>query len=249
MIFIYTTYEYLLGEKQLKTTTKKNLEPEEYTLQIFTPARKFLGLPFGGGLVKVSKLIDKEGKIVHARHYSPELKAEISRFKKEFTIPYFQLWKGMIFIMAGLIIASIIFSLKNKVASANKAADVEHMIENLSNPKAGQLYGASFFLDENGQQLPELSDGWIRVSRVEEDTVFMQRSIQIMPTKSLFSLEAIQQIRPATDADWNPKEEKISLPLLKKDLSEEGIQKVNMMYIGADYELNSGVVFTIQAAE
>ena len=249
MIFIYTTYEYLLGEKKVTATTKKQASPASYTLRIFTPARKFLGLPFGGGIVKVSKLIGGDGKVIHARYYSDELKQEVRKFKQELSIPYFQLWKGFLFLALALVIGSVIYSMRNKVASQHREADAHHMIENLQNLEAGQLYGASFFTDENGKQLPELSDGWIKVSRVKADTLFVQRSKILMPSGPVFSLEAIDQFKPVNASGLNPKEEKISLPLIRERLKDQSIQKVDAMYIGEDHDNYGGVVFTIKASE
>lgn len=56
MFFVYTMYDYLLGEIEISATLKDDPDPKPYTLQIVTQARKFIGLPFGGGLVKMSLL-------------------------------------------------------------------------------------------------------------------------------------------------------------------------------------------------
>ena len=249
MIFIYTTYEYILGQKQITTTTTNETSPRSYTLRIITPARKFLGLPFGGGLVKVSRLIDQKGKRVHAKYYSDELKKEIHSFKQELSIPYFRLWKGFIFLAVAIVIGSVIYSTRNKVASKHRADDAAHMIESLENVKAGQFYGATFFVGASGVQLPELSDGWIKIVGVEADTLFVQRSKVLMPSGAVFSLEAMDQFKPLKAQDLNPKIEKVNLPLLREALAEKDAQKVNAMYIGDDNETYGGVAFTIKASE
>lgn len=91
MFFIYTVYDYFLGEKEVTATLKNDVDPKPYTLRIITPARKFIGMPFGGVLVKISRLYDAHGDLIHARKYSQQLKDQVKAFKKELAIPYFKI--------------------------------------------------------------------------------------------------------------------------------------------------------------
>ena len=72
MFFIFSIYDFVLAEKTVTATLKKENAPRNFTLQIITPARRFIGLPFGGGFVKLSRLYDEQGKLIHARNYSDE---------------------------------------------------------------------------------------------------------------------------------------------------------------------------------
>lgn len=248
MIF-FTFYDYVLGEKQVTTTTKKEAQPQVYTLQIITPARRFLALNFGGGLVKLSRLYNAEGKYIHPREYSPELVQEVKKYKKEFSIPYFKLWKGMIFALIIILIMAAVMALVNKVDLAKREGQTARLINHLQQLAPGQLYGVSFFTDESGVALEEMADGWVKINRIEGDTLFIQRSKQIDKTHALFNIEALQEIKPQTAEEWQEKEEKMNLGLLKKSLEQPTSNRFDVLYIGEDYANYRGVIFTFKASE
>lgn len=249
MLFFYTRYEYILTKKVLTATLKGNEEVDTFDLYIVTPATKFLGLPIGGGLVKMSRLYTKDDQLVHARHYSPELKQEVKELKKTVKIPYFKLWKGYLIMLSVAVIGSLLYGIKMKRDAAKYNGEIEDMITAIHNLKVGQLYGVSFFTDDEGNNINGLPSGWIRIEKIEGDTVFIRRSSRILTDKALFTMADIAAIKPASEDDWNSKVEKMNYALLKEDLEAEGKKRFDLLYIGADYEKYPGVIMTIKGTE
>lgn len=249
MFFFYTIRELVLAEKIISTTLKKEDSARTCTLRIITTSVSFLGLPLGGGLLKLSRLYDENGKLIHARKYSPELKAEVKALKQTCQIPYFKLWWGYLFILTVVLVAAVIFNTKNKMANAALEDRANHLKESLQQVQTDKIYGASFFVDAQGNRLPALADGWVRIKGVEGDTLFVQRSKQLAATKTLFDLDDLAAIKPVQEADWEEKVEKVNYGLLKEQLQEAGRQSVDVLYIGADSEQYSGVIFTFKAVE
>src|SRR5690606_28785265 len=178
MIFFYTRYEYVLGQKSFNSTLKNNEKSEVFDLYIITPAVKFLGLPIGGGLVNMSRLYRQNGELIHARYYSPEIKQEVKALKKTTKIPYLKLWMGYLIIIGIALIGSIIYGIKMNNDNSKYNDAIQKMTNSLKQIQVGQLYGVSFFTDENGNNLDGLPAGWIRVEKIEGDTLFVRRSVQ-----------------------------------------------------------------------
>lgn len=249
MLFIYTKYDFLLAEKDVTTTLKKESAARTFTLQIITPAVKFLGLQMGGGLVKISRLWDADGKLIHARHYSAELKADIKAFKKAYPIPYLKLWKGYLYLAGILLFAAFIFNLNNKRVVAKIEQETAVMLDHLRHIKQGQLYGASFFTDVEASSLGRLADGWIRINKIEGDTLFVQRSKTLAASYPVFDMDNIADIKPQSEADWEAKEEKINYRLLLSTLETPDLKGVDVLYIGMDHDKYGGVAFTLKGVE
>ncbi|MDM1296226.1 hypothetical protein HX021_18230 [Sphingobacterium sp. N143] len=249
MLFIYSIYDFVLAEKPVITTLKKESSPKHFTLQIITPARKFLGLPFGGGFVKLSRLYDETGKLIHARNYSDELKTEIKAFKKDYDIPYFQLWKGFLFVFAAILVWAAIYGIKNKIGNQTRENETARMIENLQHLKPGQLYGATFFTDHEGNSINGVPAGWIKIDKIVGDTVFVQRSKKIEDSAAVFDMDNIAAIKPQSPEEWEDKIEKMDYKLLTEQLQEANKKSVDVVYIGQDHEKYAGVIFTIKGTE
>ncbi len=250
MLFIYSVYEHLIKSKDITASLKNEPEPQQFTLNIITPAREFLGLPFGGGLVKLSRLYDQQGNLINTTRYSPELKKQIKEFKKECPIPYFRLWKGFIFVAIALAVGSIIYGVKNKIESDSRAEKTAYMVERLNHIENGQLYGASFFIDSKGNNIDGLPEGWIKIIKVEGDTIFLQRSKQTIPTSGLFTLENIVPILPQSKQEWDPTIEKLNYNSIRSQMAESPARgSVDALYIGTDLEKYNGVVLSIKAAK
>jgi len=249
MLFIYTIYDFVLAEKTITTTLKNESVPKNFTLQIITPARKFIGLPFGGGFVKLSRLYDEHGKLIHARNYSDELKAEIKVFKKDYPIPYFQLWKGFFIIALVLVIGSIIYGIKNKIGNQQRENETEKLFNNLQQLKEGQRYGAEFFTNSNGDNIDGLPAGWIKINKIVGDTLFIQRSKKLETASALFDMDKISSIKPQSDSDWEEKIEKMNYRLFSDQLKEPNKKSVDLLYIGNDREKYSGIILTIKGSE
>ncbi|WP_313529901.1 hypothetical protein [Sphingobacterium multivorum] len=249
MFFIYSIYDFVLAEKSVTTTLKKENAPRTFTLQIITPARRFIGLPFGGGFVKLSRLYDEHGKLIHARNYSDELKAEIKSFKSQYSIPYFQLWKGFLIVAAAILIWAVIYGVKNKLGNQQREKEVGQMIDQLKQLKAGQLYGATFFTDQEGNSIDGLPAGWIKIDKIIGDTVFIHRSKQLDTSSALFDMKNIASFKPQSTHEWQEKTEKMDFNLLKKQLQDAATKKVDLLYIGKDHDTYSGVILTIKGSE
>lgn len=247
-MFIYTLYDYVLGEKIITATLKKDPTPRRYTLQITTPARRFIYMPFGGGLVKISRLYDEQGKLIHARHYSDELKAEIKEYKKNFSIPYFQLWKGLIYFAVVTLIASVIYIGKLKFESNERANDATALTEKLQQLQVGQVYGVSLFTNLAGEN-QSLQEAWIKINKIEGDTVFIQRSKQTREVTGLFDIKKLEAIKPQAESDWESTVERVNYPRLKDQFEQKGKSSFDLMYIGDDKNRYNGVVFTIKGQE
>lgn len=249
MIFFYTLYDYKLQQKSIQAPLKKSTESENFELLIITPAIKFLGLPMGGGLVKISRLYRENGELVHARHYSPEIKQEVKELKKISKVPYLKIWKGYLILISIAILGSIIYGLKRNMDNKKYNEQLGQLTENLKQVKAGDKFGVSFYTDENGNHLGSLTAGWILVEKVEGDTLFVRRSIQDDPKAILFKKEDMEKIKPTSIDQWNSKVEKIDLPLLKSQLEETDRKRYDAFYIGQDHENYGGVIMSIQMAE
>lgn len=250
MLFFYTRYEYVLGNKVVSATLKNQAHSETYDLEIITPAIKFFWfLPMGGGLVKISRLYNAQGELLHAKNYSSELKNEIKQFKKTLKVPYLKLWSGYLILLSIALIGSVIYGMKMKKDATKFNEQTERLTQSLQNLQKGQCYAASFFTDENGNQINGLPAGWIRIERIDGDTIFVKRSLEVAYDKALFKMEDLTPIKPTTDAEWNPKTEKLNYSLLKNDLTEEDKKQFNLMYIGSDHEKYQGVIMTLKGVE
>ena len=205
MIFFYTRYEYVLAQKSISGTLKKQNQTKEFDLFIITPATKFLGFPIGGGLVKMSRLYTKEGQLIHAREYSEEIKQEVKNLKSTCKIPYFKLWKGYLMMMVITLVAAFIFGINNKIKANNYNKQTSHLTECLDNLKIGQLYGASFFTDAEGNSINGLPQGWIKIEKIDGDTIFVKRTKELVEGKALFNLEDIEMIKPKSEQDFSDK--------------------------------------------
>lgn len=252
MIFFYTRYELPLAQKFITGKLKNDTEEQNFELYIITLGTKFLGLSMGGGLVKISRLYNSKGELIHARKYSPEIKKEVKQLKKTCKIPYFRLWKGYLIIATLTLIAAIIFGINRKIESKAYSDQNEKLNTALHNLKAGQLYGATFFTDEEGNSINGLPQGWVKIEKIEGDTIFMKRSINVVNDKALFKMEDIESIKPVSENDWNPKVEKINYSLLKDKLADENNtsnDRYDLTYIGADHDKYSGVTISLKGAE
>jgi len=245
MFFIYSFYDYVLGEKTITATLKKDPTPRNYTLQIITPARSIFGFTIGGGFVKLSRLYTEEGKLIHARHYSDELKNEVKLYKKDFTIPYFKLWKGLIYIAVITVLGGVIYTSKLKMDSHQQAKDSAALATQLKDLQVGQEYGVTLFTNLEGEN-QSLKEAWIKVNKVEADTLFIQRSKQSRDVTGLFDMAKLASIKPNTEQDWENTIEKINLPSLKSQLEEKDNSSFDLLYIGNDKTRYSGVVFSIK---
>lgn len=247
MIFIYSVYEYILGEKEITATLKDEVDFKPYTLRIITPARRFIGMPFGGGLVKISRLYDANGNLIKTRKYSNELKDQIKDFKQECPIPYFKLWKGFVFVFVALIIGSIIYGIKNKIENGQRTEQTTLTVNQLSVIKAGDLYGVSFFTDVTGNNIDGLPEGWIRIVKIEGNSIFAQRSKETVPVKPVFDMDHIMPILPKTESDWEPTVEKFDYDLLASQIQESsGKSSFDLMYVDSEREKYNGVVLSIK---
>lgn len=250
MFFIYRTYEYLLNSKEVKTTLKNESDAKTYTLNIVTIARDFLFMPFGGGLVKISRLYDGEGNLIKSSRYSKELKAQIKEIKKESPIPYFRLWKGFLFVLIALVITSAIMGIKNKIDANDRAETAAQMIVELTNIHPGQIFAASFFTDIEGNNINGLPEGWVRVVKLDKDVLFLQRSKQTVTTAGLFDLEHLVPILPNTEEDWEPVAERFDYRLIKQQLEESPKKsRIDASYIEEDHEKYRGVVIAIKGVK
>lgn len=249
MIFFYTTYELVLAEKKVTTTLKKESAPRNFTLQIITPAREFLGMPFGGGLVKMSRLYDQHGRLIHASNYSQELKSEIKHFKKDYPIPYFKLWKGFVFVCAAVLIGAAVYGIKHKIDHQQRQHDVAHMMDKLQNIQAGQRYGATFFTDQYGNSIQGVPAGWIKIDQIVGDTLYIQRSKKLDESVIVFAMDKIASFKPKSAAAWEEKIEKMDYKLLLEQLKKPHVKNVDLLYIGADRAKYTGVILTIKGSE
>jgi len=248
MVFIYTFYDCVLGEKKITTTTKKEPIPKEYTLQIVTPARSVFGLTLGGGFVKLSRLYDENGKLIHARYYSDALKEEVNAYKMNFKIPYFKLWKGFIYFSMFILIAAIVFGIKRKIDKKNETTATGHLVDELQQIKAGQLYGVSIYTNLKGEN-ESLKEGWIKIDKIFGDTLFVQRAVKSRDVTGLFDMDNLALFKPQTADEWETMVEKINYNSLKNQLQQPDKSSFDLMYIGSDKERYSGVVFSIKGIE
>lgn len=249
MIFFYTRYELVLGQKSITGTLKKETQPQPFELYIITPGTKFLGLPVGGGLVKMSRLYSTNGQLIHARNYSPEIKQEVKKLKKNVKIPYFKMWKGyLIMLTIGLIVA-VILGIDTKIKADKYNDQTAHLNKSLNELKVGQLYGATFFTDADGNSINGLPQGWIKIEKIDGDTIFIKRSVKTDNVKAIFTMDDINKFKPTTESEWNSNIEKINYPLLKDALKEKDKKSFDLLYIGKDNEKYSGVTISLKGAE
>ncbi|MFZ4860760.1 hypothetical protein ACL9RF_01100 [Sphingobacterium sp. Mn56C] len=249
MIFFYTRYDYTLGQKRITGVLKNKELPEQLDLYMVTPGIKYFGLPVGGGFVKMSRLYNANGDLIPVTDYSPEIKETVKAFKSSVSIPYFQLWKGYLSLLVIALVGAVIYAIKTGQDGKQYKNDIQNMTTALQQIHAGQLYGVTFFTDAEGNSIEGLPAGWIRVNKVDADTLFIQRSVATARSKVIFKMDDIASIKPETDSDWNPKIEKINYSSLKKSLQEEGKKRFDLLYIGSDYENYRGVIMSINAAE
>lgn len=245
MFFIYTLYDYVLGEKKITTTLKKDPTARNYTLQIITPARSFLGAPVGGGFVKLSRLYTEEGKLIHARHYSDELKAEVKAYKKNFSIPYFHIWKGFIYFTLAALIGGIIYAGKLKYDRLQSANSTAALVDKLQQLQPGQQYGVSLYTNLEGEN-QSLQEAWIKINKIEADTVFIQRSKQTREVTGLFDMTKLAPIKPNNEQEWETTIERVNYPRLKEQLEEKDKSSFDLQYIGDDLNRYRGIVFSIK---
>ncbi|MFD1768827.1 hypothetical protein [Sphingobacterium suaedae] len=249
MFFIYTIYDYVLGEKEISATLKDDMETKPYTLQIVTQARRFLGLPFGGGLVKMSRVYDVRGNLINTTRYSKDLKATIKAFKKECPIPFFKLWKGFVFVAAAVAISSLIFSIKTNIERNNSQEKIAHTVEKLTHIKTGQLYAVSYFANVDGQSINGLPEGWLRVVQVVGDTIFAQRSKQKIDASPLFAIDKLLPILPQTEEEWEPAIERFDYQILRSHIENPSPRgRFDLLYVEPDRKKYDGVVLTIHEA-
>lgn len=248
MLFIYTLYDYVLGEKTITATLKKDPTPRTYTLQIITPARSFIGAPIGGGFVKLSRLYTEDGKLIHARHYSDALKAEVKAYKKNFSIPYFHLWKGILYFTAIALIGGIIYAGKIKFERQQQANETAVLVDKLQRLQVRQQYGVSLFTNLEGEN-KSLQEAWIRIHKIEGDTLFIQRSKETRDVTGLFDMAKLQPLKPKTEEGWETTIERVNYPNLKTQLQEKDKSSFDLQYIGADLNRYTGIVFSIKGKE
>lgn len=248
MLFIYTRYEYILGSKEIIATLKNETKPQRFNLHIITPATKFLGFPVGGGLVKMSRLVNPQGQVIHARNYSPEIKEEVKTFKKTLKIPYFKLWKGYLIIASIAIAGSIIYGIKLNSDGKKYRNEKENLAKAAQQLQTGQLYGASFFTDVEGNSIQGLPAGWVKIIRIEGDTVFVQRSKK-MSDRVMFEMKDLESIKPTSDADWNDHIEKMNYPLFKEAARNKNLSGLDLLYIGEGHDTYSGVIMSFKGVE
>ena len=248
MLFIYTRYEYVLGSKNITATLKNETIPQNFNLSIITPATKFLGFPVGGGLVKMSRLVNQYGQVIHARNYSPEIKEEVKKFKKTLEIPYFKLWKGYLIIASIAIIGSIIYGIKLNMDGKKYRNEKESLAKSAQQLQAGQLYGASFFTDAEGNNIQGLPAGWVKILKIEGDTIFVQRSKKISD-RAMFEMKDLESIKPTSDEDWNNRVEKMNYTLFKEAVNNKNLSSIDLSYIGADHDKYSGVIMSFKGVE
>ncbi|MFU1859408.1 hypothetical protein ACK8HY_20585 [Sphingobacterium sp. NGMCC 1.201703] len=248
MLFIYTRYEYVLGSKDITATLKNETKPQRFNLHIITPATKFLGFPVGGGLVKMSRLVNQQGQVIHARNYSPEIKEEVKNFKKTLTIPYFKLWKGYLFIASIAIVGSIIYGIKLNSDGKKYRNEKENLAKSAQQLQTGQLYGANFFTDAEGNNIQGLPAGWVKIVKIEGDTVFVQRSKKTSD-RAMFEMKDLASIKPTSDADWNDHIEKMNYPLFKEAIQNKNLSGIDLSYIGVDHDKYPGVIMSFKGVE
>lgn len=248
MLFFYTRYEYVLGSKNITATLKEKTQSENFNLHIITPAVKFLGLPIGGGLVKMSRLVNGNGEVIHARNYSQEIKEEVKRFKKTLTIPYFKLWKGYLIMLAIATTGSVIYGIKLNNEGKKYRGEKENLAKAVQHIKAGQMYGANFFTDAEGNSINGVPGGWVKIDKIEGDTVFVKRSRKMLE-RPLFKMEDLESIKPSSENDWDEHVEKMDYRLLKEEALKDNFSGADMQYIGADHEKYSGVILTLKGIE
>lgn len=248
MLFIYTRYEYVLGSKNILATLKNETIPQNFNLNIITPATKFLGFPIGGGLVKMSRLVDQNGQVIHARNYSPEIKEEVKKFKNTLKIPYFKLWKGYLMIASIAIAGSIIYGIKLNLDGKKYSNEKGKLVKSARQLQVGQLYGASFFTDAEGNNIEGLPGGWVKILKIEGDTIFVQRSKK-MTDRAMFEMEDLESIKPTTDEDWNNHIERMDYPLFKEAALNKDLSRIDLSYIGADHDKYSGVIMSFKGVE
>lgn len=249
MFLVYGLYDYVLGEKWIETQLTNESQPSQYQIRIVVPARKFIGLPFGGGFMKVARVYNKNGQAVRPKYYSEALKEEIDRFKRTFTIPHFQLWKGMLYAFVAIAVAAVFMHFKNR-AKMNELSDQRsHMKEQLLQARQGQHYGVVFFTDKDGNSVNGLPEGWIVIDKIEADTIFVRRSKKALSAPGVFEMKNIESIKPSSGNEWESRVEKINYSLLKQQLEQPEKKYYDATYIGSDEEKYSGVCFTIKGAE
>ncbi len=248
-MLIYTIYDFVLGQKQVHTKLKNADQPASYTLQIVVSARKFLGLHFGAAFMKTSRLYDDQGRKIASKYYPEDLKEEISRFKSELKIPHFFLWKGIVYAAAIILVVAVVTNFKNKAATNRLDEQHAHMVTQLSQLKQGQQYGVSFFTDKDANSIDGVPSGWIRITNIVGDTIFVQRAKTMSTSDAVFDMEKIASIKPQGEQDWEEKMEKINYPLLKRQLQQQEQKRYDVTYIGSDHDKYSGIVFTIKGAQ
>lgn len=187
------------------------------------------------------------GKLIPRSKYSSELKQRIKSFKKECPIPHYQLWKGFIYVLVAILLASAIFAVKNRIESNTREKGITAMISKLSQIEVGQLYAVSFFSNLAGQSINGLPEGWIRVVKVEEDVIFAQRSKRTNPVSPIFDMDKLIPILPQGEQDWETAVEKFDYKLLSKQLAEPVTSgRFDLLYAPEDREIYSGVVLSIK---
>lgn len=249
MFFIYEAYDLTLGEKIITSTLKDDPQPRQFTLRIYTPGVKFLWLPMGGGLVKMSHVYTRENEVIHPRKYSKELKEEVKAFKKTLPIPYLKIWKGYLIIAALIAVLFVGSSIYRNVEQKDQANKTAKLYNELHHIAPGQLYGAVFFTDANRQQVNGLPEGWIKVEKIEGDTLFIRRSRKVQPLTPVFDIANIAAIKPASEADWETETEKIDYRLMQKAMEQENSRGIDLQYTGSDKEKYRGAVLTIKGVE
>jgi len=65
----------------------------------------------------------------------------------------------------------------------------------------------------------------------------------------LFTMADLSPIKPTKESDWNDRVEKINYSLLKKQLTDGGNQRYDLLYIGDDNKKYNGVIMSVKGAE
>lgn len=221
-------HKYVLGSKSIYATLNDKAASEMLNLEIYVDYFKFLWLPTGCSFFKKCRLMNSEGVLIDSRQYSPEIKKDIEDFKKNLKIPYFKLWKGrLLFLAVGLLIA-VFLALKQKKASEDFGSQKQNLAEAVKQIKAGQLYGVLFKDDAERIANPRLLSGWVRIQRIEGDTIFVQHSKKIVEQAFLKSAD-FKSIKPSSEEDWSGKIEKIDYKLFKEAVKDDQIYMVNLI--------------------
>lgn len=244
MLFFHARYKYVLGSRHIQATLKNKAVPESLHLDVIVEGIQFLAMPVCSSFIKKARLANGEGSIIPVEHYSQEVKREVEELKRKLKIPYFKLWRGALILLS---IVCIALGTKKQIEAVAYTFQKQNLAANLQQIKVGQLYGAIFFSDSEGNDLSGLPSGWVRIQRIDGDTIFLQRSKKMLK-KPIIKFKDFEQIKPRSEADWSSKLEKIDCPLVKEAAKSDQLTGVDLFYIGEGLEKNFGIVMTLKTA-